>query len=457
MTTKKLGEILVAGQLLQPGDLKKALDAQLIFGGRLGTNLLELGFLDEMQLTKALEQQTSQKVATPAMLEKALPEALRLIPPKVAAKHKVVPFGLDGKKLQVAMLDPTDLIILDELSFVTGCSVIGFVAPEVRLLTYLEQYYDVSRPTRYIKLAAPDAKVGGGGAALSGAALAAQFTDGQLDMAGQGGLDPAAAVAAAQAAAKQEVSIESQAAPQGEKVLSITDLLGGDVAAGEDAAEQAAEALAHVTPETLSQVDTASAEQRALMDAALEKLKEKRIQEAIALSESDEARVETLEDVARLLAEAETREDIGEALLAYMKSMFPRVMMYVAQKDRALGWMSHLPGLSPDQSRTHARRVVVPMAEPSVLQGVAQTGQYYMGELPARAGDENIAVTLGQPRPSNLVILPVKLNDKTVILLQGDSLDQPLTGFDMRSMRSACQKAGLAMEVLLLRSKIRQV
>ena len=56
-----------------------------------------------------------------------------------------------------------------------------------------------------------------------------------------------------------------------------------------------------------------------------------------------------------------------------------------------------------------------------------------------------------------MVILPVKLNDKPVILLQGDSLDQPLTGFDMRSMRSACQKAGLAMEVLLLRSKIRQV
>ena len=455
MALKKLGEILVAGQLLQPGDLKKALDAQLIFGGRLGTNLLELGYLDEQQLSNALEQQTSMKVATPAMLEKATPEAIRMIPPKVAAKHRVVPFKLESKKLHVAMLDPTDLIVLDELSFVTGCQVVGYVTPEVRLLTYLEQHYDVSRPMRYIKLAEPDQSPTSPG--LDSRSLAAQFTAGQLDMQ-SGGQSPEAAAAAADAARKAGITPEG-ATPQGEPVLSLDELLGTGTGEGaiEEAAEKAAEKLETVTPEALRNVETASAEQRAVMDAALEKLKEKRTQEAIAAAESDEAKVATLEDAARLLAEAETREDIGEALLGFMRSQFPRVMLYVVQRDRALGWLAHLPGRSPDQARTHARRVVVPLGEPSVLQGVAQTGQYYMGELPARAGDQSVASALGDPRPANMVILPVKLSDKAVILLQGDNLDQPLSNFRMRDLRAACQKAGLAMEVLLLRSKIRQV
>lgn len=457
MGMKKLGEILVAGQLLQPGDLKKALDAQLIFGGRLGTNLLELGYLDEQQLSQALEQQSSQRVATPAMLEQATAEAIRMIPPKVAAKHRVVPFKLEGKKLHVAMLDPTDLIVLDELAFVTGCHVIGYVTPEVRLLTYLEQHYDVSRPLRYIKLADPDKEPAAPG--LDGRSLAAEFTDGQLDLGEEGGQSPAAAAAQANAARQARTGPES-ASPQGEPVLSLDELLGsssGGEGSNEKAAEKAAERLETVTPEALRNVETASAEQRALMDAALEKLKEKRAQEAIAAAESDEERVETLEEAARLLAEAETREDIGEALLRFMRSQFPRVMLYVVQRDRALGWLAQLPGRSPDQARTHARRVVVPLGEPSVLQGVAQTGQYYMGELPARAGDQSVASALGDPRPANMVILPVKLNDKAVILLQGDNLDQPLSNFRMRDLRSACQKAGLAMEVLLLRSKIRQV
>jgi hypothetical protein len=386
------------------------------------------------------------------MLEKAEPAALRLLPPKVAAKHKVVPLALERKKLQVAMIDPTDLIVLDELAFITGCQIVPDVAPEVRRLSYRERYYDVSRPLRYIQLADPDVKAPQG---LDAASLAAQFTDGQLDLSAEKGLSPAAAAAAARAAAAGRTPAAPEtAAPTGEKVLSISDLLeGGD--GGADAVQEAADALEHASPEELRQVDTATDEQRALMEAALEKLKEKRQQEALDADAAEEEQVRTLADVSRLLAEAETREDIGEALLRYMRSQFPRVILYVAQRDRALGWQAHLPGQTPDQCRVQARRVIVPLGEASVLQGVAQTGSYYMGELPARPGDQALAAALGEPSPTNLVILPVKLNEKPVILLQGDNLDQPLGGFDMRSLRSACQKAGLAMEVLLLRSKIR--
>jgi len=58
------GQGLANRKLVGPGDLKKALDAQLIFGGRLGTNLLDLGLLDEETLTEALKEQKRVDVAT---------------------------------------------------------------------------------------------------------------------------------------------------------------------------------------------------------------------------------------------------------------------------------------------------------------------------------------------------------------------------------------------------------
>ena len=152
MAARKLGEILVAGQRVSPADLKKALDAQLIFGGRLGTNLVDLGLLDEQSLIEALEEQKQVAVATPRMFEEASGDALRLVPAALASRHRIVPIGLEDRKLKVAMLDPLDLIAIDELAFATGCTVIPYLAPEIRLLYWLERYYGIERPTRFIRL-----------------------------------------------------------------------------------------------------------------------------------------------------------------------------------------------------------------------------------------------------------------------------------------------------------------
>jgi hypothetical protein len=110
-----------------------------------------------------------------------------------------------------------------------------------------------------------------------------------------------------------------------------------------------------------------------------------------------------------------------------------------------------------EQARHAARAVVLPLDQPSVLQMVVEGGQYYMGELPQRPGDQMLAAAVGEPRPVNLVILPVKVSDKVVMALLGDNAGQPLGTFDMRALRALCQKAAQAMDVLVLRSKIRQV
>lgn len=404
----KLGEILVAGSYLSAADLKKALDAQLIFGGRLGTNLLELGFLDEATLSQVLREQKRVEVASLELLDGASREALQLVPAKVADRHKLIPLKLQDKKLTVAMVDPTDLIVIDELAFMTGCTILPLIAPEVRLLAFLERYYGIPRPLRYIKLAEAEQDGRTAGGSASSAAAAA------------GGAAPSAPA--------------EESGPE----LSISDLLG----VGPEES---------LTPEALQSVAAAPDK----MDAAVAELKRRR-EEEVRRQAAEPPRSIGLPEASRLLAEADTREEIGEALVALGAGQFRRVLTFIVQKDRAMGWMASLPGVTPDEARRRVREVVLALDQPSVIQSVASSGQYYMGELPERPGDAALAAALGAPRPAGLVILPVTLNEKVIFALYGDAADQPLSGFDMRGLRSACQKASLAMEVLLLRSRIRQ-
>jgi hypothetical protein len=377
--SRKLGEILVEGQHLSPADLKKALDAQMIFGGRLGTNLLDLGLLDEETLTRVLKEQRRVEVATPRMLEQASVEALRLVPMKIAARHHLVPFALEDKKLKVAMMDPTDLIAIDEVQFVTGCTVIPHLAPEVRVLFYLERFYGLQRPVRYIRLVDVDGPVAATPEPHATPASAA----------------PAVAPARAQPAA---------AAP----LVDLDALLGA--------------------PAPLPPLP-APAPERPL----------------------------TLDEVARKLAEAEVRDDIGEVLVAFAARELPRVVAWIVQRDRALGWLGHVPGMPDEQVRRQVRQVAVPLEAPSVMADVVVSRRYYLGELPARPADDLLGNALGAPRAHQVLLLPVSLGDQVVIVLQADGAEAALGAFDLKKLRVACAKAELAMEVLLMRARIRQL
>ncbi|MEM7249037.1 MAG: hypothetical protein AAF533_27185 [Acidobacteriota bacterium] len=445
----KLGELLVARKVLSAEDLKKALDTQLMFGGRLGTNLLDLGFISEKELDEALYQQVQVEVATEALLKSVQPAVLRLVPPKVAEKHCVIPLALESRKLKVAMLDPTDLIVLDELAFVTGHQIQALICPEVRLRNYLEKHYGISRPLRYVALSRTRPGQVSGDPRLDDESLAASYStnlqefDGgsgkAVPLAGGGEIEEPHVVEPHEMEPPTEVEAIT---PRGEPVMALGEALGVE---GE------------VTPEDVARADELPPEKRAQVDQALQDLKKQRAEQQAAAAAQRGARVARLEDLARLLAEADTREDIGEALLAFASNHFQRVMTYVIQRDRALGWLAHVPGVDPIAARRAARRVQVGLDVPSVLQGVVESGQYYMGEVPSRAGDETYVAGLGAPRPGGVVLLPIQLSDKVIIVLHGDDLDKPIKGFDMRAMRAACHKAEQAMDVLLLRSKIRQV
>lgn len=144
----RLGEMLVLAGRITPAQLDEALKSQVIFGGRLGTNLIEMGCIDEEELARVLSEKLRVPRADPDELMNISPSIVDAIPLEVVKQCQAVPLRLENRRLFVVMADPSDLPAIDQIAFSTGYVIVPMVAPEIRLLMALEKYYGIKREIR---------------------------------------------------------------------------------------------------------------------------------------------------------------------------------------------------------------------------------------------------------------------------------------------------------------------
>lgn len=149
---ERLGEYLVKAGKITERQLSIVLERQVTMGGRLGTNLIELGYLSENDLTQFLSKKLKIPSVQSADIEQIDPAVIQLIPREVAQKYNMVPIKRDRSVLSVALLDPTDLEAIDELRFITGCVIRPYIASEARIRYALEHYYQINRQLRYVSV-----------------------------------------------------------------------------------------------------------------------------------------------------------------------------------------------------------------------------------------------------------------------------------------------------------------
>ncbi len=139
--TKKLGEMLVDARLITASQLQDALRHQRIAGGRMGSNLVALGFISEDVLMDFL----ARKTGVPRMELKDLdvPQAvLRRIPQRLADQLNVLPVALkEPKSLVLAMTDPSDLNAIDSARFASGLNIEPVVASYSTLRAAIADQY----------------------------------------------------------------------------------------------------------------------------------------------------------------------------------------------------------------------------------------------------------------------------------------------------------------------------
>jgi type IV pilus assembly protein PilB len=152
----RIGELLLKEKRITPEQLQEALNYQRQNGGKLGYNLIKLGYVKDEEITALLSKQYG--VPSIALTQFEIdPAVVKLVPAETAQKYQIVPLSRSGATLTIAMTDPTNVFAMDDIKFMTGYNVEPVVASETAVIDAITKYYGKA------------AASGGGGTSAAGA------------------------------------------------------------------------------------------------------------------------------------------------------------------------------------------------------------------------------------------------------------------------------------------------
>jgi type IV pilus assembly protein PilB len=143
----RLGELLIKEGLLSQLQLERAISAQRQEGGRLGEILVKLGIIkDEQQVITLGKQLKIPYFGTGSELKPAVDQNLdNLIPKDFAGKNLILPLSRTLNSLTVAMFDPLNLILIDNLRKLAGCEINPVIATKSDITKAIEKFYGKSK------------------------------------------------------------------------------------------------------------------------------------------------------------------------------------------------------------------------------------------------------------------------------------------------------------------------
>ena len=136
----RIGELLLKEKRITPEQLQEVLTYQKANGGKLGLNLVKLGFVKDEDITALLSKQYGVPSINLTQFE-IDPAVIKLLPGETAQKYQIIPLSRAGATLTIAMTDPTNVFAMDDIKFMTGYNVEPVVASEGAVADALDKYY----------------------------------------------------------------------------------------------------------------------------------------------------------------------------------------------------------------------------------------------------------------------------------------------------------------------------
>jgi len=423
---RELAAVLVREKLLSPDRARQAVEEAALSPYRLDTLCLLRGWVPEDALLDAVGRIFSSRTADRSALTRVPVRILSLVPARVAERFRIVPFRLEGKTLSVAALDPTDLLVEDELRLLTGSVIRSHASLEPRIHEALAAAYGVSIPpvmARWLSRTVRPSKPAAGSppghrsmplsekgrTTLRGASRTRTAPNGPADT-------PDAL----------ELSSEELGEFPGLARLAAT----GDSGVVEAPPQAPSPLVSGPEPEP----PPVSPPNRAIDDPGIDP------EERLALA-SD------------ALGRAEMRDDIADVLLAFCRPHFERRALFILRRDTIVGWRGEGRGVDSEVLRA----VAIPASEPSVFQPLLHGTAFWLGPMASMPRNVELAMGLGDKPSGGCTIFPIHLKGRVVCFLWGDNLDAGLRGAPVPQLRRLAAKAGLAFETYLLRAKIRSL
>ena len=393
------GQYLVERKLVSREQLDEATQALVLFGGRVGTNLVEAGHLTLEELEQYLAQFLGVPNPPREWVERPRRAALAAVSAELAERHFIVPLNLEKRTLHAALGDPTDPRRLAEVAYATGLGIEPYVLSEARLLFLLERHYGVRRDVRYALLC-PGEAAGEGGRHTASASVPAPPPDDEE-------------------AARNRVAL-------GLRPLAADEEL--------------------IDPETFSTLHQGWIDER--FGAAPAEDGEARAADAespVPAPPTDAAAIATLE--AELVG-ASDRETVTRIALALAR-VYARTAALFLVRDG----MVHGCGASGGGLEESVRGIVMSRTVPSVLAPPTVSTEGYRGAPPRSGVDGQLFRALGRAEVRDVAVLPIAIRGRIVNLLYVDNEDEPIAETALAALRALCELVASVYEGIIVARK----
>jgi len=137
---KRLGDILIDSGFLTAAELAEALSAQQGSKKKLGEVIVDMGLLTELDILRAISSQYDIPIIDLQNVD-IDPEATKVVPEQYCVENSIVPIGFEGDRMVVAIYDPLNILVSDDLRFRTGNEVIPMLAPRKAIEEAIRRNY----------------------------------------------------------------------------------------------------------------------------------------------------------------------------------------------------------------------------------------------------------------------------------------------------------------------------
>jgi hypothetical protein len=394
----RLGELIATEKLVAKGGLEEALEHQVTQGGRLGTNLVELGLINEKELARLLGKQHNCAYASGEMTPAV--QAMELLDPDFCDDKDLLPMRVDQTRITCAVINPNDMATLDAVGFKTGKRVVPVVIPEFRMNQLLRRYCKAFRVVRPLDM----------GKTVPSRTLGTKKDGPNTDVGGEDLINDAEFQ-------KLYDSAISGGAPAEEELpeAAIVEEPAAKPAAPAPAAAAAAAAAAP-PPEQVAQVE--------------------QLPTPLKFAEAQ-----------AMLQKSNDREDVAKTVLRFAIGKWRRALLLSVQGDFITGWH----GLGKGIRESAVQRIGIPLRGPNTFKLVRDTKSHYIGPMKQDVPTAGFYKRLGGGYPKTAVLLPLLVRSKLVHVLYVDNGPDKLTPPDIGELLILSQGVARSYEAMIAR------
>lgn len=492
---EKFGQYLLRNQVISQEQLNEALQCQVIFGGRLGTNLVELGYLTLDDLARLLSRRSGYPAASPEELEELPREVLSSLPKPTIEKYKIIPIRTEAKSLHLAVCDPTDVKTMDEIQFATGMRIKPYLLPELRMFYLLEKHYGLKRDIRYIRLGrslsrgkyagamvgTPATTTPGGVPTIvepflgpgNGKTMPAPDTA-ELELKGFRKLKEGEELTEEVPPEKMQFSsgtlaeqantatakIRAGVAPNAELigltppaamaasappplVVGTTDDVGPMVTLSPFSKSREDEETLNLPVGVLPLLDETHLE-------PIEPIEELPLAALVAAEVPFPPPLDDAETTAlqKTLRSAHDRDEAAAAAIRLARTHCGAVALFIVNKGMLSGWKAAGGALD----RQGIESVMLPSDAESILKSPA-AGKTFQGAVPKGGLNDRLLAALGRVQPVHALVIPIALKNRVVNLLYTDNGHAPIEAAQAAYLESVAKDMSAAYERIILAKK----